>query len=136
MSITYRTSASGLASLAMAAAWLAFSTSSAGAIPIPYQGIPGNDREAVATLNVPMCLTEFAIVSDNGSATVPGSAFEYGRGYFKPSLGLAVAPHKAKKRWIRAVAGLGAAGALLAFAWNDIGSGPSDPAACRSTGYG
>jgi len=133
MSITYRTSASGLASLAVAAAWLAFSTSSAGAVPIPYQGTPRNDREPVAAPDVPMSLTEFAIVSDIGSATVPGRAFEYGRGYFKPSLGLAVAPHKAKKkRWTRAVAGLGGAVALLVFAWNDIGSAPSDPAASPS----
>jgi len=132
MSITYRTSASGLASLAVAAAWLAFSTGSAGAVPIPYQGIRSNDREPVAAPGVPMSLTEFAIVSDIGSATVPGSAFEYGRGYFKPSLGLAVAPHKKKKRWIRAVAGLGAAGTLLAFSWNDMASGVSDPAGSQS----
>jgi len=133
MSITYRTSASGLASLAVAAVWLALSTSSAGALPIPYQGTPRNDREAVAAPDVPMSLTEFAIVSDIGSATVPGRAFEYGRGYFKPSLGVTVAPHKAKKkRWIRAVAGLGAAGTLLAFTWNDIASGTSDPAGSPS----
>jgi len=124
MSITYRTAASGLVSLAVAAAWLVFGMSSASAIRISYQSIPSNDREAVAAPDVPTSPTSFL---DDGSATVIGNAYEYGRGYFKPNLGLAVAPHKPKKRWIRAVAGLGAAGALLAVTWNDFSRGTSDP---------